>query len=149
MALQEPHLSSEDKYIVFMYKFYFTTGLIQSIFSFFVLLDLIGISDFDYSNFYEVSYIFFIFSLIYFFFPFLFLVPFLSKLIRYGRKNKWLSLPLAVFVSQFLLIGLTDYSKVFLVPAFLCFAIYGIVGIIAGFYGMKQIKLHDKLTLNR
>lgn len=145
--LPETQLSSEDRNITFMYKFYFITGLIHSIISFFILLDLIGISDFNYSNFYEVSYIFFIFLLIYLFFPFLFLVPFLSKLIKYYRKNKWLSLPLAVFVSQFLFIGLTDYSPIFKVPAFICFIGYGIVGVAAGIHGIRQIKLHENLSL--
>lgn len=142
-------LPTEDLYITNMYKFYFTTGLIHVIISILMLLDLLGISEFSYSNFNEVSYIFMVYSIIFFFIPFLFMVPFLSKLIRYRRKNKWLSLPLVPWVLQVLFALLADYSSIFLVLAYFCFISYGIVGFAAGLHGLKLIKLHDELTLNR
>lgn len=143
------HLISEDRYIINMYKFYFTTGLIHLLISVLMLLDLIGILEFSYSNFNEVSYIFMMYSIFYFFIPFLFLMPFLSKLIRYRRKNLWLSVPLLPWVSQFVFAGFIDYSQIFLGLAYVCFITYGIVGFAAGIHGLKLMKKHENLTLTR
>ena len=147
--LPDLQLPSEDHYIINMYKFYFTTGLIHVIISVLMFLDLIGLSEFSYSNFEELAYIFLIYFIIFFFIPFLFLVPFLFKLIRYGRQNIWLSLPLVPWFSQFLFALLTDYSPIFLVLAYGCFILYGIIGLSAGLHGLRLMRLYDNFTLNR
>jgi hypothetical protein len=142
-------LPTEDRYITSMYKFYFTTGLIHVIISVLMLLDLLGISEFSYSNFNELSYIFLVYSMIFFIIPFLFLVPFLFKLIRYSRKNKWLSFPLVPWLLQVVFALLADYSSIFLLLAYFCFITYGILGFAAGLHGLRLVKLHENLTLNR
>ena len=132
-----------------MYRFYFTTGLIQLFISILMLLDLLGLKEFDYSNFYEVSYIFLMYFIFLFFIPFLFLLPFLSRLIRYGRQNKWLSLPLVLWLSQLLFFFLMDYSFIFMATAYFCFILYGVMGFTAGIHGLRLMRLQDNLTLNR
>lgn len=147
--LPEVRLPTEDEYIIYLYRFYFTTGLGHTIISIFIFLDLLGLSEFDYNNFYETSYVTLVFSIVYGFIPFLFFLPFLVKLARYSRKNKWLSLPIVVWVSQFLFANLSPYSQFFIGLAVLCFVSYGLTGMAAGIHGIKKIRAYEKLTLKR
>lgn len=147
--LPEVRLPTEDEYIIYLYRFYFTTGLGHAIISIFMFLDLLGLSEFDYANFYETSYVTLLFSMVYGFIPFLFFLPFLVKLVRYSRKNKWLSFPILVWLSQFLFASLSPYSEFFTALALMCFVVYGFTGMAAGIHGIKQMRVYQNLTLRR
>lgn len=142
-------LPPEDWYIRNMYRFYFLTGLLHFYSSSLILLDLIGLYQFDYDNFYEVSYISFIMIVVYMAIPLLFFLPFVIKLMRYARKNLWLSLPFSLWIFMFLFISLSEYQQIFRVFAFLFFISYSFVAIASGLHGIKLIKRYDDLKLNR
>lgn len=140
---------TEEEYIISMYQFYFMSGLALMVMSSLQVLELLGLSEINYSYLYETISGFllaFSFPLLLFFLTFL---PFLLELIRYWRKNLWLSLPLIAIFSQLIFLGLSVVVKLFIVPAVLCFIVYNIIATAAGIYGFWEVRSLDNPTLNR
>lgn len=141
-------LPNEDWYIRNLYRFYFVTGLLHLIISILILLDLSGIEKVDYTTLYEMAMMSFVSSVLYFSIPILFFLPFIIKLIRYGRKNFWLGFPLWVWIFQFSLL-IFSHNRFLAALAFLFFFFYGILGFLAGIHGIGQIRKYENLELNK
>ena len=141
-------LPSEDWYIRNLYRFYFMTGLLYLIITVLILLDLAGVHELEYDTLYGMAVFSFVYFVIYLGIPVLFFLPFIIKLIRFGRKNFWLGLPLWIWIFQFLLLILS-YSKIFAAISFLFFSLYGLLGLSAGLYGIRQIRKYESLELKK